>query len=365
MTKIIPIADVRKPAFPPLAAGTYVPGRPVVDQLGRALRDLRISITDRCNFRCSYCMPREQFGADHAFLPHAEILSFEEIARMAAIFARLGVSKLRLTGGEPLLRKEAPKLVEMLAQIRDLDGRPLDIALTTNGSILRKLAVPLKQAGLQRVTVSLDALDPVLFGQMSDTKIPVDTVLDGIEAAAAAGLGPVKVNMVVKKGVNDHQILPMADYFRNKGHILRFIEFMDVGVTNHWDMTDVMSGKAILERLQSSYALEPAHANYPGEVARRWRYRDGGGEIGLITSVTHAFCGDCTRLRMSPEGQLYTCLFAERGYDLRGLLRSDADDEQIAGAIAGIWTGRADRYSELRDQLREQRSKIEMSYIGG
>ena len=365
MTKIIPIADVRKPAFPSLAAGAYVPGRPVVDQLGRALRDLRISITDRCNFRCSYCMPREQFGADHAFLPHAEILSFEEIARMAAIFARLGVSKLRLTGGEPLLRKEVPKLVQMLAQIRDLDGRPLDIALTTNGSILRKLALPLKQAGLQRVTVSLDALDPKLFGEMSDTKIPVDTVLAGIEAAAEAGLGPVKVNMVVKKGVNDHQILPMADYFRHKGHILRFIEFMDVGVTNHWNMTDVMSGRDILERLQSRHELEPAHANYPGEVARRWRYRDGAGEIGLITSVTHAFCGDCTRLRMSPEGQLYTCLFAEQGYDLRGLLRAGADDGRIAAAIAGIWTGRADRYSELRDQLREQRSKIEMSYIGG
>lgn len=337
-----------------------------MDQFGRALRDLRISITDKCNFRCSYCMPREEFGSDHVFLPHDQILSFEEIARTARIFARLGVNKLRITGGEPLLRKEMTRLIAMLSEIRDLDDRPLDIALTTNATLLERLAVPLRDAGLQRITVSLDALDPDLFQQMSDSHISVDQILAGIEAASQAGITPIKVNMVVKKGVNDHQIIPMAEYFRNSGHILRFIEFMDVGVTNHWDMTDVISGRDILQILQSKFELQPVHANYPGEVARRWRYADGGGEVGLITSVTHAFCGDCTRLRMSPEGRLFTCLFADQGYDMRSLLRSDTvSDRDIACAIAGIWTGRTDRYSELRDQLQGTRDKIEMSYIGG
>lgn len=366
MTKIIPISDIRRATATPLPQAEYVPGRPVVDQHGRALRDLRISITDRCNFRCSYCMPREEFGSDHAFLPHSQILSFEEIAHTASIFAGLGVNKLRITGGEPLLRKEMPRLIAMLSQIRDLDDRPLDIALTTNATLLERLAVPLRDAGLQRITVSLDALDPDLFQKMSDSHIHVDQILAGIEAASRAGITPIKINMVVKKGVNDHQILPMAEHFRHSGHILRFIEFMDVGVTNHWDMTDVVSGRDILQILQSKFDLQPVHANYPGEVARRWRYADGSGEIGLITSVTHAFCGDCTRLRMSPEGKLYTCLFADQGYDLRPLLRSAAaSDHDIGCAIAGIWTGRTDRYSELRDQLRGTREKIEMSYIGG
>ncbi len=366
MTKIIPISDIRRDTAKPLPQADYVPGRPVVDQHGRALRDLRISITDRCNFRCSYCMPREEFGSDHSFLPHSQILSFEEIARTARIFAGLGVNKLRITGGEPLLRKEMPRLIAMLSQIRDLDDRPLDIALTTNATLLERLAAPLRDAGLQRITVSLDALDPELFQKMSDSRIHVDQILAGIEAASRAGIAPIKINMVVKKGVNDHQILPMAEHFRHSGHILRFIEFMDVGVTNHWDMTDVLSGRDILQILQSKFDLQPVHANYPGEVARRWRYADGGGEIGLITSVTHAFCGDCTRLRMSPEGKLYTCLFADQGHDLRALLRSSASSDHAIGcAIAGIWTGRTDRYSELRDQLRGTREKIEMSYIGG
>lgn len=365
MTNIIPISDIRKVAQRPLPQAEYIAGRPVVDQLGRALRDLRISITDKCNFRCSYCMPRDQFGSDHVFLPHSQILSFEEITRMARLFAQLGVNKLRITGGEPLLRKEMTRLIAMLAQIRDLEDKPLDIALTTNGTLLQRLAVPLRDAGLERITVSLDALDPELFQQMSDTKIHVDQVLAGIDAARQAGIALIKVNMVVKKGVNEHQIVPMAEYFRHSGHILRFIEFMDVGVTNHWDMTDVVSGREILQQLQARFELEPVHANYPGEVAKRWRYKDGGGEVGLITSVTHAFCGDCTRLRMSPEGKLFTCLFADQGFDLRALLRSAATDHDITSVLAGIWTGRADRYSELRDQLSGTREKIEMSYIGG
>ena len=365
MTKIIPIADIRKITAAPLPRVDYTPGRPVADTFGRALRDLRISITDRCNFRCSYCMPRDQFGSDHAFLPHDQILSFEEITRLARLFAQLGVNKLRITGGEPLLRKEMTRLIGMLAQIRDLEGKPLDIALTTNGTLLQRMAGPLRDAGLQRITVSLDALDPQLFATMSDSKVHVDQVLAGIEAARSAGIEPVKVNMVVKRGVNEHQILPMADYFRHSGHILRFIEFMDVGATNHWDMTDVVSGREILEILQSKFDLEAVHANYPGEVARRWRYKDRAGEVGLITSVTNAFCGDCTRLRLSPEGKLFTCLFAESGSDLRELLRSPASDHDIAGVLAGIWSGRNDRYSEQRDQLHDRREKIEMSYIGG
>ena len=366
MSKVIILADHRSPPRPFAQPGELPPnGQPALDQRARPLRDLRISVTDRCNFRCTYCMPREVFDSSYSFMPHSALLSFEEISRLARLFVEHGVEKLRLTGGEPLLRKHIENLVGMLAELRTPQGRPLDLTLTTNGSVLARKAAALKSAGLTRVTVSLDALEPDLFQTMSDSKIHVDQVLAGIEAAKQAGITPIKINMVVKKGVNEHQIVPMAEYFRHSGHILRFIEFMDVGVTNHWDMTDVVSGREILQQLQTRFEMEPVHANYPGEVAKRWRYKDGGGEVGLITSVTHAFCGDCTRLRMSPEGKLFTCLFADQGFDLRALLRSAATDHEIACTLAGIWTGRADRYSELRDQLSGKREKIEMSYIGG
>jgi GTP 3',8-cyclase len=333
----------------------------VLDRFGRPLRDLRISVTDRCNFRCRYCMPREVFGSDFAFLPRSEILTFEEIARLARIFAGLGVQKFRLTGGEPTLRNGLPGLVEMLA---DIPGT--EIAMTTNGSLLKELAEPLARAGLDRVTVSLDSTDDAVFRAMNDVGFPVARVLEGIDAAEAAGLTPVKIDAVVKRGVNDHTVIDLARFIKARGHILRFIEYMDVGSTNGWRMDDVVPGAEIIEMIDREMPLEPLEPNYFGEVAKRWRYRDGGGEIGLITSVTEPFCGDCTRARLSAEGSLYTCLFAVQGTDLRALLRSGASDEDIEAAIRNVWGLRDDRYSEIRsDATNAARPKIEMSYIGG
>ena len=330
------------------------------DALGRPLRDLRISVTDRCNFRCVYCMPKEVFGKDYAFLERKELLTFEEITRLAVIFRRLGIEKIRLTGGEPLVRRNLEQLIAMLAAVPGLD-----LTLTTNGSNLTKKAEPLKKSGLKRITVSLDALDDETFMRMNDVDFPVERVLEGIEAAAAAGLRPVKVNMVVKRGVNEGQILPMARFFREHGHILRFIEYMDVGHTNGWRMDDVVTAREIVETIDAEMPLEPADANYRGEVAERWRYRDGSGEIGVIASVTQAFCRDCTRARISTDGKLYTCLFATEGHDLRSLLRSGATDDALEAAIRAVWSRRRDRYSEIRTSQTGEVKKIEMSYIGG
>jgi cyclic pyranopterin phosphate synthase len=330
------------------------------DRLGRPLRDLRISVTDRCNFRCVYCMPKEVFGSDYQFLERKEILTFEEIARTARIFAGLGVEKVRLTGGEPMVRRNLEQLIQQLALIPGLD-----LTLTTNGSLLERKAAALAAAGLKRITVSLDALDDATFKRMNDVDFPVAKVLAGIDAAAAAGLAPVKINMVVKRGMNEGDILPMARRFRGSGHILRFIEYMDVGRTNGWRMDDVVSAREIVSMISREMPLEPADPNYTGEVAQRWRYRDGGGEIGVIASVTQAFCRDCTRLRLSTEGKLYTCLFATTGHDLRTLLRGGATDESIRDEVAAIWTKRADRYSEIRTSHTAKLEKIEMSYIGG
>ena len=330
------------------------------DALGRPLRDLRISVTDRCNFRCVYCMPKEVFGKDYAFLERKELLTFEEIARLARLFHGLGVEKVRLTGGEPLVRRHLEDLIALLAVIPGLD-----LTLTTNGSLLARKAQALKDAGLQRVTVSLDALDDPTFMAMNDVDFPVARVLEGIEAAAAAGLSPIKVNMVVKRGANDAGIVPMARYFREKGHILRFIEYMDVGATNGWRMDDVVTAREIVDRISEQMPLEPADPHYRGEVAERWRYRDGGGEIGVIASVTQAFCRDCTRARISTDGKVYTCLFATSGHDLRSLLRAGATDEEIEAAVRGIWARRSDRYSEVRSSHTGEVKKIEMSYIGG
>ncbi len=356
--KVIPINDAR--TLVPQAGPTPPAGAPLVDLRGRSLRDLRISVTDRCNFRCVYCMPREVFGEDHPFLARSELLSFEEIARVARLFVARGVRKIRLTGGEPLLRKDIERLVEMLAA---LDG--VELTLTTNGVLLRKMARRLKDAGLNRVTVSLDALDDATFRRMNDADYPVRKVLDGIAAAKEAGLGPVKVNMVVKRGTNDHEIEPMAAYFRHSGHILRFIEFMDVGASNGWKLDEVLPSRELVERIGRRFPLEPVDPNYPGEVAERWRYVDGGGEIGVISSVSHAFCSSCTRLRLSTEGRLYTCLFAQSGHDLRSLLREGADDARLDAAIAAVWQAREDRYSEIRTAETAALRKIEMSYIGG
>ncbi|WP_276511801.1 GTP 3',8-cyclase MoaA [Paramicrobacterium fandaimingii] len=343
------------------------PGAPFdVDRRGRRLRDLRISVTDRCNFRCVYCMPKEIFGRDYAFLERDELLSFEEITRIARAAARGGVQKIRLTGGEPLLRRGLERLVEMLAEIRTPEGEPLDIALTTNGSALAVKADALKAAGLDRVTVSIDSLDEQTFQSMNDVKFPLARVLDGLEAAHTAGLGPIKVNMVVKKGVNDHDIVPMARYFKDTPYVLRFIEYMDVGSTNGWRLDDVITADAIVSRISSEMPLEPLDPTTPGETATRWRYADGTNEIGVIASVTQAFCSTCTRARISTEGQLFTCLFADAGYDLRGLLRADCTDEELDGALRGIWASRTDNYSERRTSLTPgSRRKIEMSYIGG
>ncbi|HJR78550.1 MAG TPA: GTP 3',8-cyclase MoaA [Anaerolineales bacterium] len=332
----------------------------LTDTLNRPLHDLRISVTDRCNFRCVYCMPKEVFGSDYQFLERSQILTFEEIARLARIFVAHGVRKIRLTGGEPLVRRDLHHLVAMLAPISDLD-----LTLTTNGSLLARQAQALKGAGLKRVSVSLDSLDDDVFQAMNDVKFPVQKVLEGMDAAAQAGLWPIKVNMVVKRGLNESSILPMARFFREKGYILRFIEYMDVGHTNGWRMDDVVSAAEIVKMISAEMPLEPLDPNYPGEVAERWRYQDGRGEIGVVASVTQPFCRTCNRARLSAEGKLYTCLFAVRGHDLRELLRGGATDDEISQAIARVWGKRADRYSEIRSENTVALPKVEMSHIGG
>ena len=344
----------------------------LTDTLARPLRDLRISVTDRCNFRCSYCMPSEVFNKNYAFLPQTALLSFEEIARLARIFVAHGVEKIRLTGGEPLLRKNLEVLIEMLARMTTVVGKPLDITLTTNASLLAKKAQSLKDAGLQRVTVSLDAMDDAIFRRMNDVDFPVADVLRGIEAANKVGLLPIKINMVVKRGTNDQEILPMAKHFRHSGNVLRFIEYMDVGATNGWRMDEVMPSAELIKRIHGYFPLAAIDPNYLGETAERWRYADGGGEIGVISSVTQAFCSDCNRARLSTEGKLFLCLFASQGHDLRALLRGDFSDEQIASAVGHIWHKRDDRYSELRAAIPADQSlpnstkkRVEMSYIGG
>ena len=332
----------------------------LTDTLNRPLHDLRISITDRCNFRCVYCMPKEIFGPDYVFLHRDQILTFEEIARLAGIFVDHGVRKLRLTGGEPLVRRDVPVLVGMLAKIPDLD-----LTLTTNGALLAKQARALKDAGLKRVTVSLDSLDDETFKAMNDVDFPVEKVLEGMDVAASAGLGPLKVNMVVKRSMNESSILPMARYFREKGYILRFIEYMDVGHSNGWRMDEVVPATQIIKMIDAEMPLEPLNPNYPGEVAERWRYKDGSGEIGIVASVTQAFCRTCTRARLTAEGKLFTCLFGIQGFDLRELLRNRASDEEISQAIGRVWNKRTDRYSEIRSEKTVSLPKVEMSHIGG
>ena len=375
--RVIPLVDQRLSSLAATLPAAPVPATGhLVDQLGRPLSDLRISVTDRCNFRCSYCMPKEVFNKDYPFLPHASLLSFEEITRVARAFVAHGVRKIRLTGGEPLLRKHLEVLVAMLAELRTVDGEPLDITLTTNGSILARKAEALRAAGLRRVTVSLDGLDDAIFRRMNDVDFPVAEVLAGIEAAQRAGLGPIKVNMVVKRGTNDHEILPMARHFRGTGVILRFIEYMDVGATNGWRMDEVMPSADVVRRIAAELPLVPLSASAPGETAERWGYRaaDGrhdaaAGEIGVISSVTQAFCHACNRARLSTEGKVYLCLFASQGWDLRTLVRGGADDEALRSAIGHIWQGRGDRYSELRATLAPDTQggarRVEMSYIGG
>lgn len=332
----------------------------LTDTLHRPLHDLRISVTDLCNFRCPYCMPKEIFGTGHRFLPKSELLTFEEITRLAAIFAEFGVRKIRLTGGEPLIRHQIEVLVGML---RKLPG--IELAMTTNGSLLAQKAEALKKSGLDRLTISLDSLDDATFRQMNDVNFPLEKILQAAAAAEAVGFKPLKFNMVVKRGLNDHNILDMARHFRGTGHIMRFIEYMDVGNTNGWRLDDVVPAKEIVATIQAKFPLEPIDPNYRGEVANRWRYVDGQGEIGVIASVTQPFCGSCTRARLSATGQLYTCLFATNGHDLRSLLRSDASDDQIRERLRTIWHFRNDRYSEIRSAQTTDRPKIEMSYIGG
>ncbi|MBP6297314.1 MAG: GTP 3',8-cyclase MoaA [Acidovorax sp.] len=375
--RVIPLVDQRHadlvaqvPLHPSPATGL------LVDTRGRPLRDLRISVTDRCNFRCNYCMPKEVFDKDYPYLPHSALLSFEEITRLASLFLAHGVRKIRLTGGEPLLRKNIEELIAQLAQLRTVDGKAPDLTLTTNGSLLARKARSLKEAGLNRVTVSLDGLDDAVFRRMNDVDFPVADVLAGIEAAHAAGLSHIKVNMVVKRGTNDHEILPMARHFRGTGTTLRFIEYMDVGATNGWRMDEVLPSAELIERLRAELPLVPLEPSSPGETAERWGYADASGqhdpalgEVGVISSVTQAFCHDCNRARLSTEGKLYLCLFASQGYDLRSLLRGGASDADIAAAIAPIWQQRSDRYSELRSTLPADNTqgarRVEMSYIGG
>ncbi len=336
------------------------------DQLKRPLRDLRISVTDRCNFRCTYCMPREIFGPDHVFLPRSSLLTFDEIFRFAKVAVSSGIEKIRLTGGEPLLRKDIEHLIAKLATLRTPAGNKIDLTLTTNGTLLGKKAAALKEAGLTRVTVSLDALNQDIFAQMSDSRVSVETVLDSINQAGEAGLKPVKVNMVVRKGINDHQILPMARHFRGSGHILRFIEYMDVGDTNGWNMQEVVTGKEIIDIISTEFPLKSREAEHHGQVAKSWEYKDGAGEIGVITSVSQPFCGDCTRLRLSPEGKMFLCLFASKGFDIRAMLRSGASDQEIQSRLASVWGARTDQYSEQRGaNMPTDGPKIEMSYIGG
>ena len=374
--RVIPLVDHRTAALAvPFSAGA-VPSGVLVDARGRPLRDVRISITDRCNFRCSYCMPKEVFDSNYHYLPHSALLSFEEITRLASRFVTHGVRKLRLTGGEPLLRKNLEDLVAPLAPLRTVDGLAPDLTLTTNGSLLARKAQALKDAGLNRVTVSLDGLDDTVFRRMNDVDFPVADVLAGIEAAHAAGLSHIKVNMVVKRGTNDHEILPMARHFRGTGTTLRFIEFMDVGATNGWRMDEVLPSAELIARLRAELPLVPLSPTNPGETAERWGYTNAQGqhdpalgEVGVISSVTQAFCHDCNRARLSTEGKLFLCLFATQGYDLRTLLRGGATDEAIASAIAPIWQQRTDRYSELRSSLPADTHggarRVEMSYIGG
>ena len=375
--RVIPLVDQRHadlvaqvPLHPSPATGL------LVDTRGRPLRDLRISVTDRCNFRCNYCMPKEVFDKDYPYLPHSALLSFEEITRLASLFLAHGVRKIRLTGGEPLLRKNIEELIAQLAQLRTVDGKAPDLTLTTNGSLLARKARSLKEAGLNRVTVSLDGLDDAVFRRMNDVDFPVADVLAGIEAAHAAGLSHIKVNMVVKRGTNDHEILPMARHFRGTGTTLRFIEYMDVGATNGWRMDEVLPSAELIKRLRAELPLVPLEPSSPGETAERWGYADASGqhnpalgEVGVISSVTQAFCHDCNRARLSTEGKLYLCLFASQGYDLRSLLRGGASDAAIAAAIAPIWQQRSDRYSELRSTLPADNTqgarRVEMSYIGG
>ncbi len=379
--RVIPLVDLRQSR---LVVGAPVskaeqsrpPDGHLQDTLGRPLRDLRISVTDRCNFRCSYCMPKEVFDKDYPYLPHASLLKFEEITRIATQFVRHGVQKFRITGGEPLLRKNVEVLIAQLAALRTPAGEPLDITLTTNGSLLARKAAALKAAGLQRVTVSLDGLDDTTFRRMNDVDFPVADVLAGIAAAQAAGLGPIKVNMVVKRGTNDHEIIPMARHFKGTGIVLRFIEYMDVGATNGWRMDEVVPSAEVVQRLQAAFPLVALAPSSAGETAQRWGYAmangdhdSAAGEIGVISSVTQAFCHDCNRARLSTEGQLYLCLFANQGHDLRSLVRGATDDTALAGAIRQIWQGRSDRYSELRSALPADsgsgKRRVEMSYIGG
>jgi cyclic pyranopterin phosphate synthase len=332
-----------------------------VDLLRRPLRDLRVSVTDRCNFRCAYCMPRELFGPDHVFLPREQLLTFEEITRVVGVFARLGVRKVRLTGGEPLLRHGIADLVSMVAGVEGID----DVALTTNGALLAPVAAKLRAAGLRRVTVSLDSVDPDVFAAMADTRVPLQQVLDGIAAAVEAGFAPVKINAVVKRGVNDDGVLPLVAYAREAGLVVRFIEYMDVGTTNGWRMDDVVPAAELLATVAAAYPVEPVDPAYRGEVARRYRFVDGRGEVGFITSVTQPFCDACTRARLTAVGELYTCLFGSARRDLRDVLRSGASDDELADAIAGVWVARDDRYSELRTAESATLPKAEMSYLGG
>jgi len=370
--KIILLADARSPSLP-VPDQLEAPTGLLSDALARPLHDLRISVTDRCNFRCVYCMPKEVFDKDYAYLPHASLLSFEEITRVASLFVAHGVEKIRLTGGEPLLRKNIEGLIAQLRGLQTPSGKPLDLTLTTNGSLLARKARALKDAGLDRVTVSLDAIDDDMFRRMNDVDFSVADVLNGIEAAHAAGLGPIKVNMVVKGGMNDDQILPMARHFKDTPYILRFIEYMDVGASNGWNMGEVVPSGEVVRRISAEMPLVPVNANYTGETASRWRYADGSGEVGMISSVTQAFCQDCSRIRLSTEGKLYTCLFATRGHDLRALMREGRSDAELSSAIAQLWRKRADRYSETRtiNTAGLERSgaggqkRIEMSYIGG
>jgi cyclic pyranopterin phosphate synthase len=336
-----------------------------LDRLGRPLHDLRISVTDRCNFRCTYCMPKEIFGHDYAFLPKDQVLSFEEIERAARAFVALGVEKLRITGGEPLVRRGLPELIRMLAALRTPGGRELDLTLTTNGAALRSLAQPLADAGLRRVTVSLDSLDDAVFGTMNGVEFPVARVLEGVDAALAAGLAPVKINMVVRRGINESSIVPMARWARDTGVTLRFIEYMDVGHSNGWRLDEVVPAQELIESVTGIWAAEPAEPGYRGEVAGRWRYLDGAGEFGVISSVTRPFCRDCTRARLSADGRLYTCLFAVAGLDVRAVLRDGSTDEELLTFLADAWTRRDDRYSELRAQSTSDLPKIEMFAIGG
>jgi GTP 3',8-cyclase len=375
--RVIPLYDQRAAALPArIPTQRIAPTGLLADTRGRPLRDLRISVTDRCNFRCAYCMPKEVFDKDYAYLPQGDLLSFEEIARMARLFVAHGVRKLRLTGGEPLLRKNVEVLINMLSAIVTPDGEPLDITLTTNASLLRKKAKLLKEAGLSRITVSLDGLDDAVFRRMNDVDFPVADVLNGITAAQDAGISNIKVNMVVKKGTNDQEILPMAQHFQGTGVTLRFIEYMDVGATNGWRMDEVLASRDVMQRIHAQMPLVQLDPSAPGETAERWGYAgaDGKhdaqlGEIGLISSVTQAFCGDCNRARLSTDGKLYLCLFASQGYDLRSLMRNNASDEDIQSAIAHIWQNRTDRYSELRGSMAADTStgqrRVEMSYIGG